>query len=45
MAEITIYHNPNCSTSVHAVKTAQDLGVAAEIVLYLKAPPDAAIRA
>ena len=42
MAEITIYHNPNCSTSVHAVTTAEELGVAADIVLYLKTPPDAA---
>ncbi len=42
MADITIYHNPNCSTSVHAVKAAADLGVAADVVLYLKTPPDAA---
>ena len=42
MAQITIYHNPNCSTSVHAVTTAKEMGVDADIVLYLKTPPDAA---
>ena len=42
MAEITIYHNPNCSTSVHAVRVADDLGVDVDIVKYLKTPPDAA---
>lgn len=42
MAQITIYHNPNCSTSVHAVKTAEEAGVDADVVLYLKTPPDAA---
>ena len=45
MADITIYHNPNCSTSVHAVTTAQELGVDADIVLFLKTPPDAATLA
>src|SRR3954466_8246227 len=40
MADITIYHNPNCSTSVHAVNTAKEMGVDADIVLYLKTPPD-----
>lgn len=39
---MTIYHNPNCGSSVNAVKIAEDLGVAAHIVLYLKTPPDAA---
>ncbi|MCB0980319.1 MAG: arsenate reductase [Acidimicrobiaceae bacterium] len=40
MADVTIYHNPNCSTSNHAVGVAKDMGVDAEIVLYLKTPPD-----
>lgn len=40
MADVTIYHNPNCSTSKHALGVAQDLGVEAEVVQYLKAPPD-----
>ncbi len=38
----TIYHNPNCSSSVHAVRTAEELGIEMEIVQYLKQPPDAA---
>lgn len=42
MAAVTIFHNPNCNSSVNAVKIAEDLGVDAEIVLYLKTPPDAA---
>ncbi len=42
MADVTIYHNPNCSSSVYAVDVAQQLGVVADIVLYLKTPPDAA---
>jgi arsenate reductase len=41
MADVTIYHNPNCSTSVHAVNTAKEMGVAVNIVPYLKTPPDA----
>jgi len=39
---VTIYHNPNCNSSVNAVKIAEELGVSADIVLYLKTPPDAA---
>jgi arsenate reductase (glutaredoxin) len=42
MADVTIYHNPSCSTSKHAVATAAELAVDAEIVQYLKAPPDEA---
>lgn len=42
MADVTIYHNPNCNSSVNAVKIAEGLGVEADIVLYLKTPPDAA---
>jgi arsenate reductase (glutaredoxin) len=46
MAEVTIYHNPNCSTSKHAVATAADLGADVEVVQYLKTPPDdATLRA
>jgi len=41
MADVTIYHNPNCSTSKHAVKVAEELGVDADIVIYQKNPPDA----
>lgn len=42
MADVTIYHNPDCSTSRHAVDVAEELGVAAEIVVYRKTPPDEA---
>ena len=39
---VTIYHNPNCGSSNNAVKVAEELGVDADIVLYLKTPPDGA---
>jgi len=42
MADVTIFHNPNCNSSTNAVNIAKELGVDAEIVLYLKTPPDAA---
>lgn len=42
MADVTIYHNPNCNSSNNAVRIAEELGVAADVVLYLKTPPDAA---
>ena len=42
MAEVTIYHNPRCSTSNHAMSVAGELGVDADVVLYLTTPPDAA---
>ncbi|MCU1503547.1 MAG: arsenate reductase [Ilumatobacteraceae bacterium] len=38
---VTIYHNPNCGSSNNALKIADELGVHADIVLYLKTPPDA----
>lgn len=41
-APVTIYHNPNCNSSVNAVRIAEELGVEVQIVLYLKTPPDAA---
>ena len=40
MADVTIYHNPRCSTSRASVETAQDARVDAEIVQYLKTPLD-----
>lgn len=42
MADVTIFHNPNCSTSRHAVETAASLGVDADVVQYLKQPLDEA---
>jgi arsenate reductase len=37
---VTIYHNPKCSTSNHAMAVADELGVQPDVVLYLKTPPD-----
>jgi arsenate reductase len=42
MADVTLYHNPKCSTSNHALGVVNDLGVDAEVVQYLKTPPDRA---
>lgn len=42
VAEVTIFHNPGCSTSRHALEVLGRAGVDHEVVLYLKAPPDAA---
>ena len=39
---VTIFHNPKCSTSNHAMATADELGVAHDTVLYLRTPPDEA---
>lgn len=42
MADVVIFHNPNCNSSRNAVSIAEELGVDAQIVLYLKTPPDVA---
>ena len=42
MADVTLYHNPKCSTSNHAMSVVQDLGTDVEVVQYLKTPPDRA---
>jgi arsenate reductase len=39
MASVTIFHNPNCSTSKFALAEADRLGVDHDVVLYLKAKP------
>jgi arsenate reductase (glutaredoxin) len=39
MADVTVYHNPNCSTSKTVLAMAQDAGVDVEVVQYLKTPP------
>ena len=41
MAQFTLYHNPNCSTSRHAVDVATRLGADVDVVQYLKSPLDA----
>jgi len=40
MADMTLLHNPNCSTSRHALDEAAAAGVDAEVVQYLKTPLD-----
>jgi arsenate reductase len=42
MADVTIFHNPNCSTSKHALAEAERLGTDVDVVQYLKAPLDRA---
>ena len=38
---LTIYHNPNCNSSVNAVNIAAELGADADVVVYQKHPLDA----
>jgi len=40
MAELTILHNPRCTTSRAAVEAAEAAGVPFDVVLYLKEPLD-----
>lgn len=42
MAELTILHNPNCSTSRHAMGEIESAGTDADVVQYLKTPLDRA---
>src|SRR3954447_6214664 len=39
MADVTVYHNPNCGSSKNALALLDELGVDYEVVLYLKTPP------
>lgn len=41
MAEVTIFHNPRCSTSRYALEVLDAAGVDHEVVLYLRNPPSA----
>ena len=40
MSKITIYHNPRCSKSRQALELLDSRDVEADIVEYLKTPPD-----
>jgi arsenate reductase len=40
MSDLTIFHNPNCSTSRHAMDVIADEGADAAVVQYLKTPLD-----
>lgn len=42
MADVTILHNRNCSTSRHAMDVVAEQGVDADVVEYLKTPLDRA---
>jgi arsenate reductase len=39
---LTIYHNPNCTTSRNVLRLLQEAGLAPEVVEYLKTPPSRA---
>ena len=41
MADLTVYHNPNCSSSKTALAMAADAGLDVDVVQYLKTKPDA----
>ena len=42
MADVTVLHNPNCSTSRHALDEAAAAGTEVEVLQYLKQPLDRA---
>jgi arsenate reductase len=42
MAEVTIYHNPNCGTSRNTLALIRDAGIEPKVIEYLKTPPDRA---
>ena len=42
MADLTLLHNPKCSTSRHALDEVTAAGTDADVVQYLKAPLDRA---
>ncbi len=39
MSNFTIYHNPRCSKSRHALELLKDNGINPKVVLYLQTPP------
>ena len=42
MSDVTIYHNPKCSTSRNVLEMIRAAGIEPEVVEYLKTPPDRA---
>ena len=40
MTAVTIYHNPNCSTSRNTLALIRNAGVEPTVIEYLKTPPD-----
>ena len=39
LADVTVYHNPNCGTSKSVLALAAEAGVDVDVVQYLKTPP------
>jgi len=39
MSDVTIYHNPGCSTSRKVLAAIREAGVEPNVIEYLKAPP------
>lgn len=37
---VTIYHNPDCSTSRNTLAMIRNAGIEPEVIDYLKTPPD-----
>ena len=42
MSDVTIYHNPQCSTSRNTLALLRERGLTPEVIEYLKTPPDRA---
>ena len=42
MADITIYHNPNCGTSRNVLSLIRNTGTEPQVIDYLKTPPSRA---
>jgi len=42
MSDVTIYHNPKCSTSRNVLDMLRNAGITPNVVEYLKNPPDRA---
>ncbi len=40
MADVSVFHNPSCSTSRHALDEAAEAGTEVEVVQYLQTPLD-----
>jgi len=39
MSQVTIYHNPKCTTSRNALTMIKEAGIEPEVIEYLKTPP------
>ena len=42
LMSLTIYHNPNCTTSRNVLRLLRDAGLEPQVVEYLKTPPSRA---